>query len=127
METSPVSLAWRNLTRSGLFATSFQPSPSTKICDSAISWAVAGPADPANSHIVSAMRFIMATPLLIRWLGVHLVAPQPAQRVGQDRATVLAVVPAVAVLEFVIVMGVFQRRRHRLVRQRPVAEQVVQV
>ena len=57
----------------------------------------------------------------------HLVAPQPAQRFGQDRSAVLAVVAPVAEHELVVVLLVLQRRRHLLVGQRPVAVLVVQV
>src|SRR5262249_1555420 len=56
-----------------------------------------------------------------------LVAPQPAQRLRQDGAAVLAVVAAVAHHELVVVLHELQRRGHLLVRQRPVAVQVVEV
>src|ERR1700722_7353799 len=57
----------------------------------------------------------------------HLIAPNPAHRVGEDRAAVLAAVNAFAVDEFVIVALVLQRRGHLLIRQWPVAELIVDV
>src|SRR5437868_4819303 len=59
--------------------------------------------------------------------GRAVVSPQPTKRLRQDRAAVLAVVPAVAVLETVIVLGKFQGGSHLLVRQRPIAVRVIQI
>src|SRR5207248_3840303 len=53
--------------------------------------------------------------------------PQPAQRFGQDSATVLAGVALGAEVELVIVALELQRQGHLLVRQRPVAMFVVEV
>src|SRR5262245_65596994 len=55
------------------------------------------------------------------------IAPQPAQRVGQDGAAVFARVAAVAEFESIVVAGVLERRGHFLIGQRPVYEKVVQV
>src|SRR4051812_46313236 len=71
----------------------------------------------------SCLRLLLSRLLLL----LLFVAPQPAQRVRQDGAAVLAVVAAVAVDELVVVLHVLQRRRHLLVGQRPVAVFVVQV
>src|SRR5439155_16515945 len=57
----------------------------------------------------------------------RIIAPQPPQRLGQNSAAVLAVVAFGAELEFVVVTHELQRRRHLLVRQRPVPVQIVQV
>ena len=54
-------------------------------------------------------------------------APQPAERVGQDRPAVLAAVLAGAADELVVVVFEFQGRRHLLIGQPPVAELVVQI
>src|SRR3954470_9981559 len=59
--------------------------------------------------------------------GRLVVAPEPAERVGQDRAAVLAVVAPVAGDELVVVLGKLQRRRHLLVGEEPVAERIVQI
>src|SRR5262245_55188864 len=55
------------------------------------------------------------------------VAPQPAERLGQERAAVLVRVGAVAELEAVVVAAELARRRHLLVRERPVPVLVVEV
>src|SRR5262249_15158552 len=55
------------------------------------------------------------------------IAPQPAERIGQNGAAVLAVVGAVTEFETVIVLGEAQGQGHLLVGQGPVAEFVVQV
>src|ERR1700722_20464126 len=56
-----------------------------------------------------------------------IVAPQPAERIGQDRSALLAVVPAIAVDKVVVVMSKLERGGHFLIRQRPIAELVVDV
>ncbi len=53
--------------------------------------------------------------------------PQPAKRVGQDGAAVLPVVRSVSEDEAVIIASEGERAGHLLVRERPVAVQVVQV
>src|SRR5438067_13903612 len=58
---------------------------------------------------------------------LHLRLPQPAQRFRQDGPAVLAVVPAIAHDEAVLVALVAQRRLHLEVAQRPGAMFVVQV
>jgi hypothetical protein len=60
-------------------------------------------------------------------LGVRLVPPQPAKRVGQDGSSVYAAMGPFAENELVVVTGEFQRGRHLLVGQGPVAMFVVQV
>src|SRR5262245_65475 len=77
---------------------------------------------PGVSHSSLVTRHLS---LVTGWWGV--VAPEPAQRVGHDGATVLAAVEALAELEAVVVALELQGRRHLLVGQRPVAELVVQV
>src|SRR5687767_11942310 len=57
----------------------------------------------------------------------RLLAPEPAQRVGKDRAAVFSTVPAVAEDELMIVAGELQRRGHFLVRERPVAVQIIEI
>src|SRR5436309_9199335 len=56
-----------------------------------------------------------------------IVAPEPAQRLRQNRAPMFAVVAFSAEVELVIVAAELQRSRHFLVGQRPVAMQVVEV
>src|SRR5262245_57664244 len=56
-----------------------------------------------------------------------IIAPEPAQRVRQHRATVPVAVKPLAVLEAVIVARIRQRLRERLVCQRPVSVRVVQI
>jgi len=59
--------------------------------------------------------------------GVGHIPPEPTERIGQQRAAMFAVVPAVAELEFVIVAHEFQAGGHLLVRQWPVAVEVVEI
>ena len=56
-----------------------------------------------------------------------VVAPEPAERVGQDGAAVLVAVEALAEDEFVVVPGERERLGHLLVGQGPVAVVVVEV
>src|SRR5262249_33462248 len=65
-------------------------------------------------------------PAFDRWLSLFS-APEPAQRIGQDRAAMLAVMAAVAVLKFVIVLGKLQSERHLLIGEWPVAVLVIQI
>src|SRR6266540_1950140 len=58
---------------------------------------------------------------------LRLSSPQPAQRLRQYRAPVLVGVAAVPELEPVVVAAELEGGRHLLVRERPVAEAVVQV
>src|SRR5262245_49263312 len=86
------------------------------------------PSQPARS--AQAMRLASFLGLLLlgsRGAGVLVRPPQPAERLGQDGATMFAIVLAVAVLELVVVLGPFQGGSHLLVGQRPVAVEVVQV
>ena len=55
------------------------------------------------------------------------ISPQPAKRVRQYRATVVAVVRAFAIVELDIVILEFERGEHLLVCQPPVSVLVVQV
>src|SRR5207244_1494737 len=57
----------------------------------------------------------------------RIIPPQPAQRIGQDRAAVFGVVAFAAELELVVVTHEFQRGGHLLIRQRPVSMKIVEV
>src|SRR5215831_10978842 len=54
-------------------------------------------------------------------------APEPPQRVGQDRAAVAVAEEPLAVLEAVVVAGERERFGEREVRERPVAVRVVEI
>src|SRR5687767_1654950 len=56
-----------------------------------------------------------------------MIAPKPAHGIRENRAAMFAVVGAIAIFELVIVTGKFQRSRHLLIGQGPVAMGVVQV
>src|SRR5437773_12280195 len=58
---------------------------------------------------------------------LRIIAPKPAQRIGQNRAAVFGIVALGAELELVVVSHELERGGHFLVRQWPVAVQVVEV
>src|SRR5688572_9302199 len=55
------------------------------------------------------------------------VAPEPAERIGKDGPAVLPRVTALAEHKGVIVAHELERRRHVLLRERPVTMQVVEI
>src|ERR1022692_3485964 len=121
-------------------ATSRQVSLSTRIFDSGMSCAGNREATNRMTSKKIVKRFIRMSPLhpgiaaLILGLdwqlatgNCQLFTPQPAHGIGQDRAAVFAVVTAVAELEAVVVVHMLERRRHRLIGERPTAVQVVEI
>src|SRR5699024_8152949 len=54
-------------------------------------------------------------------------APEPAERIGQDRAAVNTAMAAFAEFELVVVLGKLQCRGHLLIRERPVTVQIVEI
>src|SRR4051812_139613 len=97
MPPGPVARASPDLRGS---LTSCQPSPGSNTSDSGMSWATAGPARRrlANTLTMRRMVLFLVGPLL-------LASPQPFQRLGQDGATVPAIVAPLPHDELVIVAG----------------------
>src|SRR5262245_28787829 len=83
--------------------------------------------NPSGVGVAAWLRFREALTSLRRPLCRRRLAPQPAQRIGQDRPAVLAVVAAVAPLHVVVVLLVLERRFHLQIAEPPVAVLVVQV
>src|SRR5205085_10533833 len=74
--------------------------------------------------------FVLFEPLcLVCWRSLLrlVISPQPPHRVRQNGPAVFAVVAFGAPVGFVVVFGELQRRRHLLIRQEPVAMDVIQV
>ncbi len=61
------------------------------------------------------------------WRRLFHVAPEPTHGVGKDRRAVRAVVRALAEDELIVPPRKLERGRHLLVRERPVAELVIEI
>src|SRR2546423_2645107 len=99
-------------------------SASTRITGRISLWIAIGARTALSAKL--SCRSSQTGPSALRWL-FPIITPKPAQRIRKDCAAMFSIVTAIAKLEFVIVAGEFQRGGHFLVRQRPIAMEVIEV